>query len=86
MRENSIAFSDKLSLRRRIINLDLYFTRNYCFNNAFLMRQSVIGSIWRYLNLYYSVWAECQMLIIKYIAELVAYALSPADSLVDVSV
>ena len=46
--ENSIAFSGKSSRRRRIINLDLYFEGNYCFNNSFLMRQSVIGSIWRY--------------------------------------
>ena len=46
--EISIPFSEKLSRRRRIINLDLYFEGNYYFNKAFLMRQSVIGSIWRY--------------------------------------
>ena len=46
--EISIPFSEKLSWRRRIINLDLFLRGNYSFNKDFLIRQSVIGSIWRY--------------------------------------
>ena len=34
--EISIAFSEKLSRRRRIINLDLYFEGNYCFTDKSL--------------------------------------------------
>lgn len=47
---------------------------------------SLIVDFYASLYFYHCIRTECKMFILEYIAELVAYALGPANSLVDIPV